>query len=43
VDGLRGTLISAFHFGATIDVAVLAMVALMFLGIGTYFFSRIEI
>jgi ABC-2 type transport system permease protein len=43
VDGLRGALISASHFGATMDVAVLALAASVFLALGTYFFSRIEI
>jgi ABC-2 type transport system permease protein len=43
VDGLRGSLISASHFGATMDVVVLAIAASLFLAIGTYFFSRIEI
>ena len=43
VDGLRGSLISASHFGATMDVVVLAVAASVFLAMGTYFFSRIEI
>ena len=43
IDGIRGTLISGFHFGPGLDVAVLCGVATVFLGIGTYFFSRIEI
>lgn len=43
VDGLRTALIAASHFGATMDVVVLAVAASVFLAIGTYFFSRIEI
>jgi ABC-2 type transport system permease protein len=43
IDGLRGSLISVSHFGATMDVVVLAIAASIFLAIGTYFFSRIEI
>ena len=43
VDGLRGALIAASHFGATMDVAVLAVVASIFIAMGAYFFSRIEI
>lgn len=43
VDGLRGSLISASHFGATMDIAVLAGAASLFIALGTYCFSRIEI
>ena len=43
VDGMRGSLIAASRFGATMDVVVLAIAASIFLAIGTYFFSRIEI
>ena len=43
VDGLRNSLIAVSHFGATMDVVVLAIAASIFLAIGTYFFSRIEI
>ena len=43
VDGLRGSLISASHFGATMDIAVLAGTASLFIALGTYWFSRIEI
>jgi len=40
---LRGSLISASHFGATMDIAVLAGTASLFIALGTYCFSRIEI
>jgi ABC-2 type transport system permease protein len=43
VDGLRGTLIAASQFGGTLDVAILAVVASIFIAMGAYFFSRIEI
>jgi ABC-2 type transport system permease protein len=43
VDGLRDSLINTSHFGATMDVVVLAVAASIFLAIGTYFFSRIEV
>lgn len=43
VDGLRGSLISASQFGVTMDVMVLAGAASLFLAIGTWCFSRIEV
>jgi len=43
IDGLRGALISASVFGPAVDAAVLAIVAVIFLAIGTRMFSRIEI
>ena len=43
IDGLRSTLISVSHFGAGVDAAVLCIAASIFLGLGAYLFSRIEI
>ena len=43
IDGLRSALIAASHFGPALDVAVLVGAGCVFLGLGTYFFSRIEI
>jgi ABC-2 type transport system permease protein len=43
VDGLRGSLINTWHFSASTDMAVLATIALLFLGLGAYLFSRIEV
>jgi ABC-2 type transport system permease protein len=43
IDGLRSTLISVSHFGAAVDAAVLCIAASIFLGLGAYLFSRIEI
>ncbi|HTV05310.1 MAG TPA: ABC transporter permease [Acidobacteriaceae bacterium] len=43
VDGLRGALIRSWAFHATVDVAVLAGLALVFLSMGAYLFSRIEV
>ena len=43
IDGLRGTLISASHFGVVTDLAVLAAVGVAFLAMGAHFFSRIQI
>ena len=43
VDGLRGAFTGATHFGLMADVGVLAVAALCFLGLGSYFFSRIQI
>jgi ABC-2 type transport system permease protein len=43
VDGLRGALAGAFHFGVGMDFAFLGIAAAALLGVGTYFFSKIEI
>jgi len=43
VDGLRGALIGASHFGMGLDVLVLCGVALLFLGLGAYSFSKIQL
>jgi ABC-2 type transport system permease protein len=45
VDGLRGVLIGAPYpfFGLQLDLAVLSAVTLGFIGLGTYFFSKIEL
>jgi ABC-2 type transport system permease protein len=43
VDALRTVLIGRSHYGLTLDVEVMAIVALAFLGIGTRMFSRIQV
>jgi ABC-2 type transport system permease protein len=43
IDGLRGALIGVSHFGAGLDLAVLAAVAIVFLAAGARQFSRIQI
>ncbi|HXJ46767.1 MAG TPA: ABC transporter permease [Candidatus Dormibacteraeota bacterium] len=43
VDGLRAALIGASHFGAIVDAVVLAVVAVVLLGLGAWRFSKIEI
>jgi len=43
IDGLRGTLIGLSHFGLLTDFAVLCVVAVILLSVGSYFFSQIEI
>ncbi|MFZ0590887.1 MAG: ABC transporter permease [Bryobacteraceae bacterium] len=43
VDGLRTTLIGMSHFGVAIDAIVLSAVAALFLGIGSYMFSKIQL
>jgi ABC-2 type transport system permease protein len=43
VDGVRGALIGATHFGVGWDVAALALVAVLLLGVGAWRFSKIEI
>ena len=43
IDGLRGSLINATHFGPAMDALVLCLAASVLLAIGTYLFSRIEV
>lgn len=43
VDGLRTALIGVAHFGIPTDLAVLAMFTALFLGFGSYLFSRIQL
>jgi ABC-2 type transport system permease protein len=43
VDGLRGALIGAFHFGGALDLAVLSVVATICLIAGARLFSRIQL
>jgi len=43
VDGLRGALGGQLHFGFGVDLAVLSGVTVLFLVVGSYLFSKIEI
>jgi ABC-2 type transport system permease protein len=43
VDGLRSTLTGTTHFGLPLDLGVLAAVAVVFLGLGAYSFSKIQL
>jgi len=43
VDGLRAALIGISHFGIATDIAVICAITALFMGLGTYFFSRIQI
>ncbi len=43
VDALRGVLTNTAHFGLGLDIAVLCGVAILFLGVGSYLFSKIQI
>jgi len=43
VDGMRGALIGAWHFGAGVDFIVLVGVAALFIGLGAWSFSRIQL
>jgi ABC-2 type transport system permease protein len=43
IDGMRSALLGIAHFGPVVDGAVLVGVALLFLGLGAYSFSKIEI
>ncbi len=43
VDGLRATLINVAHFGLATDFLVLTGVSILFLSIGSYLFSKIQV
>ncbi|MCL5003717.1 MAG: ABC transporter permease [Patescibacteria group bacterium] len=43
VDGLRGTLVGAAHFGLSLDLAVLSVMTALLLAVGSYLFSKIQI
>ena len=43
VDALRGLLTNNYHFGLPLDLLVLSGITLLFLLIGSYLFSRIEL
>jgi ABC-2 type transport system permease protein len=43
IDGLRGALIGSSHFGVATNLSVLSGVAMIFLALGAYSFSKIQI
>jgi ABC-2 type transport system permease protein len=43
IDGLRGALIGVWHFSFATDVAVMAAIATVFLSLGAYMFSKIQL
>jgi ABC-2 type transport system permease protein len=43
IDGLRGALTHAFTFGALTDAALMSIAAALLLGVGSYFFSKIQV
>jgi ABC-2 type transport system permease protein len=43
IDGLRGALLGAGHFPIGLDLSVLGFVAVVFLGLGAYSFSKIQV
>jgi ABC-2 type transport system permease protein len=43
IDGLRFALTGASHFGASTDFAVLSIATIIVLGLGSYFFSKIQV
>ncbi|HZD51091.1 MAG TPA: ABC transporter permease [Silvibacterium sp.] len=43
VDGLRGALINQWHFHPALNAGVLGTIALVFLSLGAYLFSKIEV
>jgi ABC-2 type transport system permease protein len=43
IDALRALLINSSHFGLWTDITVLSVVSIVFIAIGSYFFSKIEV
>ena len=43
VDGLRASLVGISHWGVGVDLAVLSILTVVFLTVGTYLFSRIQV
>jgi ABC-2 type transport system permease protein len=43
IDGLRNAFIAASHFGVALDATVLAVVASIFVALGAYSFSRLQV
>ncbi len=43
IDGLRGTLANATHFGLPFDLMVLSIITVVLVAIGSYLFSKIQI
>ena len=43
VDGLRGTLVGGAHYGLMPDFLILAVITAIFIGLGSYFFSKIQV
>ncbi len=43
IDAMRALLINVTHFGLSLDIDILVFFAVLFLGLGSYFFSRIEV
>jgi ABC-2 type transport system permease protein len=43
VDGLRGALLGTSHFGLLTDFSILSILAICFLALGAWAFSRIQV
>ena len=43
IDGLRSTLVSVVHLGLTLDLAILSILTVVVLTLGSYLFSKIQI
>lgn len=43
VDGLRGAMVNGAHFGLTVDFLMLGAITAVFLAVGSYLFSKIQI
>jgi ABC-2 type transport system permease protein len=43
IDAFRSLLLGTSHYGPALDITVLSIVTLLFLGLGSYFFSKMEV
>ena len=43
IDAFRSLLLGTSHYGPALDITVLSIVTLIFLGLGSYFFSKMEV
>jgi ABC-2 type transport system permease protein len=43
IDAFRSLLLAKSHYGPALDITVLSIVTLIFLGLGSYFFSKMEV
>ena len=43
IDAMRTVLTNSAHYGLTIDIAVLGIITIIFISLGSYFFSKIQV
>ncbi len=42
IDAMRGALVGGYHFGLGVDIVVLSAMIVLFMGVGSYLFSKIQ-